>query len=85
MAGGMGDMGCVCVERHVWQEGLHGRGHAWQGGCVAGGGNAWRGGAYVAREMATKVGITHPAGMHSCLFNKNYENWIHYIRNVILN
>ena len=37
--------------------GMLGRGCAWQGGIRAG-------------EMATKVGSTHPTGMHSCLFNK---------------
>ena len=27
-------------ERNVWQGGMHGRGHTWQGVCVAGGGHA---------------------------------------------
>ena len=61
---------------HVWQGGMHGK-----GGVHGRGG----GGSYVAGEMATNVGSTHPTGMHSCLFNKNYGIWIHYTRNVILN
>ena len=57
--------------------GMHGGGHAWQGGiwwwgvcggsggvCVAGA-RAWQG-VCVAGEMATAVGSTHPTGMHSC-------------------
>ena len=38
-----------------WQGGMHGRGrgHAWQGACVAG-------------KTAIAAGGTHPTGMHSC-------------------
>ena len=36
----------------VWW-GLHGRGCAWQGACVA-------------RDTATAADGTHPTGMHSC-------------------
>ena len=43
---------CVVVGTCV-ARGMHGRGHAWQGACVAG-------------EMATEAGGTHPTGMHSC-------------------
>ena len=46
------------------QGGMHGRGHAFQGVCVAGGHARW--GACVAGEMDTKAGGTHPTGMHSC-------------------
>ena len=67
--GDMGDGGGMHVTGDVWQEGgaymvggmhvrgvcggVDGRGHAWQGVCVAG-------------ETATAVGGTHPTGMHSC-------------------
>ena len=51
--------------------GMHGRGHAWQGGhawhrvvCMAGG-HAWQG-ACVVGKTAIAVGGTHPTGMHSC-------------------
>ena len=54
---------------------MHGRGHAWQGACMAvgmcdrrgvhGKGQAWRG-ACMAREMATAADGTHSTGMHSC-------------------
>ena len=55
---------------HAWQEGMHGRGHAWQGGMCGREhvlqevGMVGRG-AYVAGEMATAAGGTHPNGMHS--------------------
>ena len=50
-----GVAGCVCVcgghawqGEHVWQRacmvgGMHGRGHAWQGGMCGGGGHVWQG------------------------------------------
>ena len=41
----------------VWQGGMHGRGHVWQGG---------RGGMY-AGETATEAGGTHSTGMLSYL------------------
>ena len=63
-------------------EGMHGRGHVWQGGmhggwvCMAGGAcmagrHAWQGvcvvgGSCVAGETATEADGTHPTGMHSC-------------------
>ena len=34
--------------------GMHGRGHAWQGACMAG-------------ETGNEAGNKHPTGMHSCL------------------
>ena len=40
--------------------GVHDRGYAWQGVCVAGG-------ACMAGETAIAAGGTHPTGMHSCL------------------
>ena len=52
-----------------------GRGHAWQGVCMAGGtcgrGHAWQGrmrveGACMTGETAIAVDGTHPTGMHSC-------------------
>ena len=58
------------------REGVHGRGHAWQGTCMAGvvgggegmhsRGHEWQGGACVAGETATAADGTHPTGMHSC-------------------
>ena len=59
--------------------GMHGRGHAWQGACMAGGmcgrGCVWQGGVHgqgtcVTGEMATAVDGTHPTGMHSCFYIK---------------
>ena len=52
--------------------GIHGRGHAWQGGHagdVRGRGRAWRG-LCVTGETATAADGTHPTGMHSCLLDK---------------
>ena len=47
--------------------GMHGRGHVWQGVCVAGGGHACQGyawwGACMAGETATGAGDMHPNGM----------------------
>ena len=54
--------------------GMHARGCAWQGvcvaergawwgACVAGGMHGW--GRCMTGEMATKAGSTHPTGMHS--------------------
>ena len=62
------------------REGVHGRGHAWQGSmhdrgwvCMAGG-HAWwgvhgRGVCMVGGPLTCSqcVGGTHPTGMHSCL------------------
>ena len=58
---------------HVWQGGMHGREHAWQGACMAGGmQGAWQEGCVVGAcmtgEMATAADGTHPTGMHSCCF-----------------
>ena len=61
----------VCMPGgHAWQgacivgvcmaRGMHGRGHAWQGGMHGKGGG-------VVGEMATAADGTHPTGMHSCL------------------
>ena len=44
---------------HAWQRSMHGRGSAWQGGCV------WREGDVHGRT-ATAANSTHPTGMHSC-------------------
>ena len=50
---------------------MHGRGHAWQGVCMAvgmcggGGGEEWQG-VCMAGETATAADGTHPTGMHSC-------------------
>ena len=54
---------------HAWQGGMHGRGHIWQGACMAGGhvwqgGHAWQG-DMCAGQTATEAGGTHPTGMHS--------------------
>ena len=64
---------------HVWKGGVHGRGHAWWGACMAGGvcGRGWC--VCVAGETATAVGGTHPAGMHSCfldLFLQDFESGV---------
>ena len=61
MNGREGDawQGEVCA----WQ-----RGHAWLGGCMAGG-HVWWGGACVAGETATAANGTHPTKMHSCYIN----------------
>ena len=37
MAGRVCMVGGMCSRGHVWQRGMHGGGHAWQGACVAGG------------------------------------------------
>ena len=60
----------ACMVGCVWQGGMHGMGHAWQGVCVAGVG------ACVAGEMATADG-THPTGMHSCFRRQclQHEAW----------
>ena len=39
---------------------VHGRGHAWQGACMAGRE------VYMAGETATAADSMHPTGMHSC-------------------
>ena len=67
---------------HARLKGMHGREAFVVGGmhgrvacvCVGGmcGGHAWQRGTHgrgtcMAGEMATAVGGTHPAGMHSCL------------------
>ena len=54
-------------------EGVHGRGHAWQGGACMAGGVHGRG-ACVAGETATTVGGTHPTGMHSCFRFKSVQS-----------
>ena len=47
---------------HVWQRGVHGRGQAWQGACVA------RGvGMHAWQEMATAADGMHPTGMNPCI------------------
>ena len=68
MAGGvcMARVAYIVRGVHGWEggqgasivEGMHGRGrgHVWQGACLAG-------------KKATAAGGTHPTGMHSCLFN----------------
>ena len=53
MAGGMHGIGGMC-----------GRGHAWQGVCMAGG---MCGGGGVAGEITTTADGMHPTGMHSYL------------------
>ena len=77
--------GGICGKGHAlqgraWQEGMHGRGHVWQGACIAGEGmhgrgHVWQGaciaggmcgkGVCMAGVMATAVDGTHPTGMHS--------------------
>ena len=58
---GVCGMGCVW-QGYVWQGGMcgkgdvDGRGHAWQGTCMAG-------------ETATAADCTQPTGMHSCRNN----------------
>ena len=59
----------VSVKNSV-HEGMHGKGHMWQGG-VCGGGCAWQGacmagGGCVEEETATAADGTHPSGSHSC-------------------
>ena len=50
----------VAGERVCMAGGVHGGGHAWQGGaCVAGGGHAWQ-------ETATTADGMHPTGILSC-------------------
>ena len=58
MADGMCGGGGVCVvEGGMWHRGMHGRGRAWQGACMAGGvrgrGRAWQG-ACMAGSMCCK-------------------------------
>ena len=51
--------------------GMHGRGYAWQGACMAGGMcGGW--GVCMAGETATAVDGTHPTGMHSFMSNVSY-------------
>ena len=47
---------------------MHGRGHVWQGACVAVGGGVCLagGGVHGRREKATAADGKHPTGMHSC-------------------
>ena len=45
LAGGVCDGGHAWQGRHAWQGGMHGRGRAWQGACMAGG-HAWQGGMH---------------------------------------
>ena len=60
----MHSWGCVWLgEGHAWPGGLHGRGGAWQGACVAGGacgaeggGHAWQGGQHF-REACVAWGV----------------------------
>ena len=59
MVGGMCVAGVACMVGVV-AGGMHSREHAWQRACMAGGMHAG--------EMATASDITHPTGMHSCLF-----------------
>ena len=62
---------------HVWEEGMHrrgvcvvggmhGRGCAWQGACMAGGGGMHDRGHMWHTVNERSVGM-HPTGMHSCL------------------
>ena len=65
MVGGMCGRG-ACVAGS-----MHGRGHAWQGACMAGrvcvaGGHAWHTHPH-GRYYEILVGGTHPTEMHSCI------------------
>ena len=65
--GGMhGSRVCVVVGACV-AGGMHGRGHMWQGACMAWGYVVGGGWACVAGEMATAADGTHPTGMQLCL------------------
>ena len=61
----------------VWQGGMHGRGHIWEGHV--------RLGASVAGEMATAAGSMHLTGMHSCFnwMSENYQNLHNFLQGFI--
>ena len=61
---------CAWQGGHVWQgcvhvrwQGMHDRGHAWQGACMAGG-HAWQGAVHGRRGMHGR-GCAWQGGMHA--------------------
>ena len=56
---------CLYGKGHAWQGACVAGGHAWQGACVAGGMHGY--GACMAGETATSADGMHPTGMHSSL------------------